>query len=106
LSFGLNTDDIIQMSNTSIEQTISLLYEKTTDIVIKYAEEAPLKELFVAASMGVEYSVHFYPHMRMMLTDDNGVARWILPKGSEEQIVLKKFVKEERNGFIVFTHLK
>jgi hypothetical protein len=106
LSFGINTDDFTQNKVNNKEDHIALLYDKITDIIIDNVKEPPLKELFLVASMGLEYSVAFHSDIMMMLTDDeNGVARWILPKDIGKHIVLKNFIKEEKMDDVVFTRL-
>ncbi len=102
-SFGFNTKHFAQSAESNLDDCISFLYEKATDMINDALGQEQFQERFLAASMGVEYSVKFDRDLMAMLNDDNGVARWILPKKLGLPVLLEKFVKEEKSESIVLT---
>jgi hypothetical protein len=105
LSFGLDTNDLLSPGENDIDPYVLVLYDQVTDIINDTFGKGPLKERFIAASMGVEYSVSFHSDLMMMLNDDNGGARWIVPKDRGKDIEPEHFLKEEKSNTIVFTRL-
>ena len=103
LSFGFDTNDLLQRSEKSIDDYVAVFYSKVTDIIDDTSRKEEFKDRFMLACMGIEYSVHFNDNLMMMLNDDNGVKRWILPKNVGRDIVLKNFVKEEKNNTLILT---
>jgi len=98
LSFGLHVADLPKNSDNDIDTSLRHFYDKAIDIINMYSN----KDIFIAASMGVEYSVHFNKNILDMIEDDNGVERWILPKGIGENIAFKKFIKQEKSNVTIF----
>lgn len=78
-------------------------YDVITDFIDEICWQEPLGACFLAASLGIEYSVSFEGDLVSMLNDDNGADRWILPKLVGRDIVLEAFAKEEKSHIMVFT---
>ncbi len=107
LSFGLDIGCLVsaenEYNNEQREIFLSPFFDKVISIIDYYINKETFKESFIAASIGIEYSVQFHDDLMAMLTDNNGAIKWILPRISGEQIVLKNFLKEEKSNSFVFT---
>jgi len=103
LSFGLQVDDLLQYKENNSEDAVLFLYNRVTDVIDTTSSKQYFKDRFIAASMGIEYSIDFNSNIMKMLNDDNGVERWILPKDTAKYELLKKFTKEEKSATIILT---
>jgi hypothetical protein len=102
LSFGLSIEDLSRTYG-DINAALLLFYNSILNSININVNTINIKDTFVAASMGVEYSVHFNKNIRQMIEDDNGVEIWILPKDIGRNISLKNFLKEEKSNVTAFT---
>lgn len=105
LSFGIDSNVLIARAHNDIDSSLLFLYNKATDLMNDSLSQKSLAESFLAASMGLEYSVDFHNNIMEMLQEDNGVVRWIVPKTTEEAIFSEKFTKKQKSNCIVFTRL-
>lgn len=109
-SFGFPTQGLISIiektSDEVLDNAIEAFYEKVTTIINDALSREQWKENFVAASMGIEYSVEFNCNILAMLQDENGAMKWVLPKDIGIPLSLEKFSKEEKSDVIVFTYIR
>lgn len=103
LSFWLSLEDVIKMDRTNNDDPIRLFYDQLILHIDKWSQKEPWNESFIAASMGIEYSVEFKTDTREMLQEDNGVERWILPKRVAKNLEVGKFRREEKENTIMFS---
>lgn len=104
-SFGFPTHGLISASEKAVDDAIEAFYEKVATMINDTLSHGQFRESFVAASMGVEYSVEFNRNIIAMLQDENGAMKWVLPKASGLPLSLEKFSKEEKSDVVVFTYV-
>ena len=104
-SFGFPTQGLISTLEKADDEAIEAFYEKVTTMINDTLSRGQCKKNFVAASMGVEYSVKFNRDILAMLQDENGAMKWVLPKEFGISLSLEKFSKEEKSDVIVFTYI-
>lgn len=105
LSFALDSEPLIGRTHNDINVIKSFIYDEIIEAIDKSLSQKIFKGRFLAASMGVEYSVEFKTDIVTTLKDDNGVARWVLPKVIGKSIDVEQFAKEEKSNTTVFTRL-
>lgn len=103
LSFGLDTDDLVIADIEDINKYLMELYDRITDVIVEHVNEEPFKDRFLAAAMGVEYSVDFYRDISLMVSAENGGARWIVSEQLGKDLFVEAFTREKRGNTIVFT---
>lgn len=103
LSFGLDIDGFLECEEAARDDLIMKLYNQVADFIDIHIGEGKLKSLFIAASMGIEYSVGFNSDTLMMINNNDGVKKWIAPKNVGENLALKQFAKEEKTNITLFT---
>lgn len=102
LSFALDTNDLLRPGETDYDPHVERFYDRVTDHLNETIGQHPWSELFLAASMGVEYSPHFQPAILAMLQDDTGTARWIFPKTVVPSVSEVPFFLEEKSRSMIF----
>jgi hypothetical protein len=102
LSFGLDTADLLRPGETDYQDYVERFYDRVADHLNEIIGQHPWSELFLAASMGVEYSPHFQHDILAMLQDDTGAARWIFPKTVATPVSGGPFLREEKSRSMVF----
>lgn len=102
LHFALETTGLLRPGETDYNPHVECFYDRVTDHLNETIGQQPWSELFLAASMGVEYSPHFQPAILAMLQDDTGAARWIFPKTVVPPISEVPFSLEEKSRSKVF----
>jgi hypothetical protein len=101
LGFWLSLEDVMRTGKNDL---IQHFYDRLTLCIDEYCHWEPRSGSFLAASMGIEYSVEFKDDMREMLRDDNGVERWILPKRVAKDLLVENFEREERENSVLLDH--
>lgn len=108
-SFGFPTQGLISTPEKAVDEAlddaIAAFYEKVTTMINDTLKHRQCKKSFIAASMGVEYSVQFNHNIMEMLQDENGAMKWVLPKELGVPLSLEKFSKEEKSDTVVFTYV-
>lgn len=102
LSFGLDTNDLLRPGQTDYDGQVAVVYDRVADRLNETMSHPLWSELFLAASMGVEYSVRFHNNILAMLREENGVARWVFPKTVATTISGGRFLQEEKSNTVVF----
>lgn len=105
VSFGLDIGDVQKAGKQAQDHFLAQLFTSVIALLNQMNGNKKFQEHFLAASLGVEYSVRFDRDIRKMIQDDNGASIWIVPKEIGKQLSPKKFLKEVKSDITVFTRL-
>ena len=104
-SLALNTDELVHLLQGHMNQFVEEFFGYIAHILDDLVGKEPLNKLFVAAAMGIEYSVRFHEDILTLLNDDNGVFKWVFPKQLVGSITSEQFRKESQIHTVVFTQV-